>query len=489
MRAALLGIDLGTTAAKVGWFDAADGHALAVERVEYTPLSPQPGWVELDAEVYWQAVVAATRRALAQVGPVEVLGVGLSSQGQTFVPLDARMRPLRPAIVWLDTRAEQQTRWLQENLDLEQFRRRTGADAPNSVASAPKMLWIRQYEPQVWQRTRCLMMLPDWIGWRLTGQRRLDVHNAGSTHLVDREAEDWWDEALALVGVPREWLSPLGWPGEPIGPVSETAAAELGIAPGAIVALGCNDQLNGAVGAGNVRAGIASGTIGTATAIITSYPMPAAGGPQHPVRGLAYELCYAKCTGMLLTWLRDLIAPEHTYQALLAEAAQVPAGCDGLICLPHFSGTATPTFRSDVRGGFVGLTLTHGRGHLVRAVVEAVCFAARDALELTARRARPPAELRVLGGATASDLWMQMLADVVHLPLRVPRCGEAAVLGAAIFAGVAVGRFADIVAGADAFYRPGRAFEPQAESAAYQEAYAAYRDAMERVYPGALGLD
>ncbi len=486
-----MGIDLGTTAVKVGLFDASSGETLAVERSEYTPASPRPGWVELDANVYWQATVGATRRAVAVAGEVQVIGVGLSSQGQTFVPLGAGYEPLRPAIVWLDTRAEDQAQWLRERVDAGEFRRRTGADEPNAVASASKMVWIRENEPEVWEQTRYMVMLPDWIGLLLTGERRLDVHNAGSTHLLDRATEAWWDEGLALAGIPREWLSPLGWPAEPVGWVSAEAAAELGIAAGAVVALGSNDQLNGAVGVGNVRPGIASGTVGTAMAIITTYEMPADGdAPPHPVRGLAYELFYAKCTGMILTWLRDLLAPGESYGELLAGAAGVPVGSEGLVCLPHFSGTGTPTFRSDVRGGFVGLTLRHGREHFVRAVAEAVCFAARDALLLTEREATAPAELRMLGGATASAMWMQMMADTVRLPLRVPKCGEAPVLGAAIFAGVAAGRFGSISEGSEAFYQPDQTFEPnEARAAEYDTGYAAYRDAMQRLYPGALGLE
>ena len=490
-RPALMGIDLGTTAVKVGLFDPDRGEALAVTRSEYTPASPHPGWVELTARTYWDGTVAATREALAQAGDAQVIGVGLSSQGQTFVPLGEGHEPLRPAIVWLDTRAEAQAQWLRENLDLDEFRRRTGAGEPNAVASASKMLWIREHEPEVWARTRYLVMLPDWIGLLLTGQRRLDVHNAGSTHLVDRAAEDWWDAGLAAVGIPREWMSPLGWAGEVIGEVTGEAAGELGIAAGVPVALGSNDQLCGAVGVGNVTPGIASGTVGTATAIITTHEMPADGdAPAHPVRGLAYQLFYAKCAGMLLTWLRDMLAPGESYEALLAEAAEVPPGADGLTCLPHFSGTATPNFRSDVRGGFVGLTLGHGRAHLVRAVTEAVCFAARDALTLAEQVASRPDELRMLGGATQSDPWMQMVADTVRLPLHVPVCGEAPALGAAIFAGLASGRFDSMTAGADRFYRSDRTFEPREDQAAlYDDAYAAYCDAMERVYPGALGLD
>ncbi len=493
---ALMGIDLGTTAVKVGLFDAATGATSAITRTEYKPLSPAPGWLELEAETYWEATAAATREALAEAGHAEVIGIGLSSQGQTFVPLDEGYRPLRPALVWLDTRAQQQAEYLQSVFPQDDSPLSSGLPSPNAIASAPKMLWMRQNEPEVWERTRYLMMLPDYLGLRLTGERRLDVNNAASTALVHPTTGDWWPEALAAVGVPREWLSPIGHPGELIGRVLAQAAGELGVPEGIPVALGSNDQLNGAVGVGNIRPGIASGTVGTAMAIVSTVDRPASVRPKglgigpHPAPGLFYLLSFAKTSGMVLTWLRDLMASAAGYEELLAEAAEVAPGSDGLICLPHFSGTATPTFRSDVRGGFVGLTLGHGRAHLVRAIAEAVCFTARDALSLNAQAGQAPMELRMLGGATRSDFWMQMMADVVRLPLQVPVCGEAPVLGAAIFAGVAAGRFASIEEGSEAFYRPDRVFLPREDLASrYDEAYTAYLDAMERLYPGALRME
>ncbi len=492
-RVALMGLDLGTTAVKVGLFDADSGEALGVARSEYTPVSPRPGWLELEACEYRRAAVEATRAAHAQAGAPRVVGIGLSSQGQTFMPLDGSHRPLRPAIVWLDTRAEEQARRLSARFDPDELRRRRGVPAFNAIDSAPKMLWLREHEPEMWAATRHLVMLPDYLGLMMTGALRLDLCNAGSTGLVDRTVDDWWQAGLDAVGVQREWLSPLGWPGERIGGLTVAAARELGLEAGTPVALGSNDQLNGAVGAGNVEPGLASGTAGTAMAIIATLahipePMPdGMNWGKHPVPGLWYLLNYAKTSGVVLTWLRDLLGAGD-YDALLAEAEQVPAGSDGLVCLPHFSGTATPTFRSDVRGGFVGLTLGHGRGHLVRAVVEAVCFCARDALALTASIAQSATELRMLGGAAQSDWWMQVMADTVRLPVAIPACAEAAVLGGAIFGGVAAGRLESIEAGARRFYRTAKRLEPRAEMAeVYDAAYAAYRDAMERVYPGALG--
>ena len=493
-REALMGVDLGTTAVKVGLFDATTGEVAALARHEYKTASPAPGWVELDVETYWEATVAATRTAMHEAGQPMVLGIGLSSQGQTFVPLDEQRRPLRPAIVWLDTRAEEQVAHLRSMLDPDDYQRRTWHPFPSAIDSACKMLWIRQNEPQVWRSTRYLLLLPDYLGLRLTGERRLDVNNAGSTALVDQNTGDWWPEALAAVGIPAVWMSPIGRPADLIGTLGVEAAEELGLPRGIPVALGSNDQLNGAVGVANVSAGVASGTVGTAMAITSTVdeigpevPVGLLRG-RHPVPGLFYLLSYAKTSGVLLTWLRDLMAPGAAFEQLLSDAQHVPPGSEGLLCLPHFSGTATPTFSSDVRGGFVGLTLGHGRAHLVRAIAEAVCFVARDALSLTARAGQAPAELRMLGGATRSEFWMQLLADVVGLPLQIPACGEAAVLGAAVFAGVAAEHFSSIEEGSRAFYRPSQTFLPRDDVASqYDDVYAAYREAMERLYPGALG--
>ncbi|MFP3904665.1 MAG: xylulokinase [Armatimonadota bacterium] len=492
----LMGVDLGTTGVKVGLFDPDSHCEVSIGRCEYSTSSPHPDWVELEAKEYWRATCEATREAMKQAGNPAVVGVGLSSQGQTFVPLDEDSRPLRPAIVWLDTRAQAETDDLTEQFDLDEYAARTGHSRPTVVDSAPKILWIKRHEPQVWAQTRYIMMLPDYLGLRMTGERLLDINNARSTGLVDETEADWWEPGLQTIGIAREWLSPLGRACETIGTVTESAAEALGINEGCVVALGSNDQLNGAVGVANIEAGIASATVGTAMAIITTAdeigpdaPEGLLGGP-HPVPGKYYFLSYAKTSGVILKWLRDLMSDAGDYTELLEQAANVPAGSDGLVCLPHFSGTATPTFRSDVRGAFVGLTLAHKQAHLARAVVEAVCYGARDALEMMARTGDRPEVVRTLGGATQSDFWMQVLSDVTGLRLEVPECTEAAVLGGAIFAGVCAGEFETIVEGANAFYAPSRVFKPDRPAqAAYDDHYAAYRDAMHRLYPGALGED
>ena len=490
--AALLGIDLGTTAVKVGLFDVEAGECLVVAWREYEATAPQPGWAELPAETYWRATVEAVREACAKARQPEVLGLGLSSQGQTFVLLDEAQKPLRPAVVWLDTRAEAEAERLRQALDPVEYRINMGGVRLSVVDSASKLLWLREHEPEVWAKTRYVLLLPDYLGLLLTGERRLDVSGAASTGMVQSREMKWWPAALEAVGVREEWLSELGRAGERLGLLRPEAAAELGLPAGLPVALGAMDQLAGAVGVANLRPGIVSGTVGTALALVATVAevddpgkLGLLSGP-HPAPGLWFLLSYAKTCAIVLTWLRSLSAPGADYAGLLAEAATVPAGAEGLVCLPHFSGTGTPAFRSDVRGALLGLKLGHTRGHLIRAVAEAAGWGARDALELMAQAGARPAEVRMLGGATRSDWWMQTLADILELPLVVPACGEAPVLGAALFAGVATGAFANLEEAAGRFYRVEREYEPRPEAAEYAAPYGAYRAAMERLYPGAL---
>lgn len=493
-RPALLGLDLGTTAVKAGLFEVESGQAVGLAWREYRANSPHPGWAELPAETYWRAAVEAVREAQATAGRPPVLGLGLCSQGQTFLLLDAERRPLRPAVIWLDTRGQKQTERLNELLQGPDGHRHPGGVTLNVVNSAPKLLWLRENEPRVWAATRYVTLLPDYFVLRLTGERRLDVSNAASTGMLDGQHGRWWPEALEAVGTPREWLSDLGRPGDLAGYLQAAPAQELGLPVGLPVALGCNDQLSGAVGVANLQPGIASGTVGTALALIGTVVEPGEAGRlgllsgPHAVPGLWFLLSYAKTCGIVLTWLRDLSAPGAAYEELLTEAAQVPPGADGLVCLPHFSGTATPAFRAEVRGAFLGLKLSHQRGHLVRAVAEAAGFGACDALELMSRAGTRPRELRMLGGATRSAWWMQLLADMLGLPLRVPACGEAPVLGAALFGGMSAGTFASLQEAAARFYRVQDEYGPcSKETTRYADHYLAYRSVMERLYPGALG--
>jgi len=490
---ALMGIDLGTTAVKVGLFSAEDGRMLALSTREYALETPRAGWAELDPEIYWQCVRNGIEEVKHRASDRRIASVGLSSQGQTFILLDEDCRPLRPAIVWLDTRGTDEAARLLDRLGPDAFRRHTGVPFPRPIASASKIMWLAKHEPKVWARTRRIAMLPEFIGYRLTGNFVCDPANMNSTGL--RSAAGWWGDALRVAGIPREFFGKVKPSGEPIGTVAAAAAKELGIEPGVPVGAGSNDQLTGAIGVAGVRPGILSGAIGTAMAIIATLPgdvesaRPDVPVSNHAVAGLKYALTFSVTTGILLKWYRDHFAPEKTYDELVDAASAVEPGADGLTLLPHFSGTAVPTFDPTVRGALLGLTLAHGESHIVRAILEAVGFTVRDAHELM-RASFPLAwrAFRVLGGATRSPFWMQLIADIARVPIEKPACGEAAVFGGALLGGVAAGILPDTVDAAERFYRCERVYDPGPDSKQYEKPYSRYREAMEKRYPGALGL-
>jgi xylulokinase len=487
-----MGIDLGTTAVKVGLFAVADGRPVAVSTREYALDTPHPGWAELDPDVYWTALVAGARDAIGRASAGDrVVSIGLSSQGQTFVMLDAHQRPLRKAIAWVDTRAEAELREFMAAVGDDDFYARTGSPFPNGIDSAPKLLWVRRHEPETFARAAYVLVLPAYIALRLTGRPVTDPGNAASTSWYDVREARWWSRAIEFLGVRAEQLGQVAPGGTLMGGLELAAADELGLPAGVPVGAGANDQTCAAVALGNRGPGTLSATIGTAMAIVgTAAPEapPPTGGVlvgQHPLGGGRLLLAYAKTAAIVLTWFRDKMAVGCSYEDLLREAETAPAGCDGLLCLPHLAGTGTPSFRESVRGGFVGLGLGHERRHFVRAIVEGVCHGARDALALVRRFGAEADCLIASGGAVRSPFWTQALADSVGMPVIVPECAEAACRGAALLGLLAAGMdsardWPGDTGGEPCVYTP-----DSTRSAAYDEAYCRYCVAMDALYPGA----
>jgi xylulokinase len=419
-----------------------------------------------------------------------VRAIGLSSQGQTFVPLDAAGRPLRNAIVWLDTRATEQCRRIAAHFDAQDAYPRTGTPRFTDISSAPKILWLREHEPEVFARTAHYLMLPDYVIWRLTGEMIGDPQDLASTGMLDRQQGHWWPEMLEFVGVREEQLPAVGYCGQAVGTVLPQAARLLGISEDAIVVVGANDQTAALLGAGNVRPGIITASIGTALAVMASTKQGAYEatrgvnvGP-HAVPGLYALLSFTQTAAMALTWFRDaLVTDGSDYGQLHDEAASVEPGCEGLLMLPHLTGTASPDFNPDARGAFVGLSLSHGRRHMVRAILEAAAYCLREHIERLAGLGAGSERVRAIGGGSRSDVWLQIMADVTGLPIERPVCREAASLGAAIMAAVGAGYFDSLVAAADRFYETERAFAPDAShSDTYDRMYERFRRTYEVLY-------
>ncbi len=487
----ILTFDLGTTAVKVALFDTA-GRLLAFSSQGYELLTARPGFVEQAIETYWEACLAGTRECLKDYDGGAVQAIGLSSQGQTFVPLGVNGHPLRNAIVWLDTRGTQQRQQIVAHFDQQEYFARVGTPRVLDISSAPKMLWLRQHDPEVFGETAYYLMLPDYIIWRLTGEMIGDPQDLGSTGMLDRQQGKWWPEMLEFVGVTEEQLPAVGYCGQPAGKVTAEAAKLLGISEEAVVVVGANDQTAAMLGAGNVGPGIITANIGTALAVMAtsehSVHDPGCGVNvgRHAIPNLFTLLSFTQTAAMALTWFRDALVTDGSgYPQLHDEAASVPPGCDGLLMLPHLTGTASPDFNPYARGAFVGLSLAHRRAHLVRAILEAVAYCLREHIERLSQLAAGAECVRALGGGSRSDLWLQIMADVTGLPLERPVQREAASLGAAIMAAVGVGYYHSLQAAADEFYQTERTFRPNAEnSAVYDEMYQRFRRTYELLYGG-----
>ena len=487
----LLGLDVGTTSVKAGLFDARRGHLASAGR-EYRLSHPAPDRAEIDAETWWAAAVAAVREVLATPGvdASAVVALAVSSQGESVVAVDAAGRPLGPALVWLDNRASDEARELSERFAADLVYERTGVPDINPTWTAPKLLWWRRHEPDLFGAAARFLLAQDALLHRLTGRF---VTNGGlwcTTLLLDIREGGWWPEMLEVVGVAPERLPELVPTGSVVGPLTPAAAAALGLPVGIPVVAAGMDQGAGAVGVGNVAPGMVSESTGGALTLQATVRRPGADpSGQTPVYVHSVSGAWLYCPvcptgGMALTWFRDQLGDGGDYDALTALAAAVPPGCDGLTMLPHLAGAFSPEYVATARGVFAGFTLAHTRGHFARAVLEAVAFMLRRNLELLAGAGAPAAEVHTHGGGARSELWNQVKADACGVPVVTLEGEDAAVRGDAMLAGVAVEAFPDLAGAAGALVATRHRYEPDpATRAAYDDAYDRYVRLFEALRP------
>ena len=471
-----VGVDMGTTVVKAGLFDA-QGRQLALATREFHLETPAAGFAEFDADSYIECAFDAVREVIASpdADAHAVRAIGLSSQAQTFVLLGRDDRPLRPAVSWLDVRAEAEAK------ELSRISLRAGGEAVNAIDSGPKILWLLRHEPAAVKQARRMFVIPDYFIFKLTGRAVTDPATAFSTAFYDWRRGRRLEAIISACALRLDALPEVLLPGEAAGKLSARASRRLGLARDVVVAVGTNDQYAGALGAGNVIPGCASLTLGTALAIVITsehagrLPRGVEVSP-HPARGLFAVLAYAKTAGIVVRWFRDNFAPSLSYDGLFREAAGVPIGADGLCCIPHFSGMASPTFDPSARGAFAGLTLAHGRAHVARAIIESLSFCVRENLDLLRPAVGGVKELRAIGGGAKSDFWLQMVADVAGVTVERPVTREAACLGAAELAMTATGRFNSVAEAARSLYRAERRFEPDVSvKSAYDSTFERYR--------------
>jgi xylulokinase len=473
---ALVGLDVGTTGVKALAISP-EGEVLARIEREYPLAMPQPGWAEQDPEDWRRAA----EEALDELGAGEVAGIGLTGQMHGLVALDADERVLRPAILWNDQRTGAECREIEERVGLARLIELTGNRALPGF-TAPKLLWLRRHEPEVFERVAHVLLPKDYVRLALTGERATDVADASGTLLFDVAGRRWSGDVLAALDLPPEWLPP----------ALESPARSAETPAGVPVAAGAGDQQAGALGVGAVRPGPVSVVLGTSGVVFATLPELAV----EP-EGRAHVFCHAvpgtwEAMGVMLSaagalrWARDVLAPDLPFDRLVAQAEGWEPGAEGLLFLPYLAGERTPHADPDARAAFAGLSLRHDRGALVRAVLEGVAYGLRDSLEILRSLGCRLDVGRVSGGGARSDLWLRIVASVLGLPLERTVAEEGAAFGAALLGGVAGGVFADVGEAVDACVRVRETVEPDPEwERAYAEGYARYR----ALYPALKTLE
>ena len=447
----LLGIDASTTATKALLIDE-QGAVVAVAADEYSFETPQPLWSEQDPALWWNGAQQSIRTVLAEAGvrAEEVAAVGLTGQMHGLVLLDGEGEVLRPSILWNDQRTGAQCDEIRARVGKAELIRLTGNDALTGF-TAPKILWVRENEPEVYARVRHILLPKDYLRYKLSGEMGTDKAGAAGTLLLGLTSRDWSPEMLDALDIPLEYLPPTYEGPQVTSRVSAAAAAATGLKEGTPIVGGGGDQAAGAVGVGAVAEGIVSLVLGTSGVVFASV-----NEPFYEPEGLLHAFCHAApgrwhLMGVMLSaagslrWYRDTLAPGVSYDELLAPAVDVPAGSDGLLYLPYLTGERTPYPDPLARGAFVGLTVRHTAAHLTRAVLEGVAFGLRDSFELMKGVGLSGIrQVRVSGGGARSPLWRQILADVLDSELVTVNTTEGAAYGAALLAGVGVGVWSDV---------------------------------------------
>lgn len=478
----LIGIDSSTTATKALLIDTS-GEVVSVASAEYGFETPHPLWSEQDPALWWKGTVTSIRTLLEQTGidPTAVQGIGLTGQMHGLVLLDDAGNVLRPSILWNDQRTAAQCDEIRRRVGKTALIEQTGNDALTGF-TAPKILWVREHEPEVYAQVQHVLLPKDYVRYQLTGEFGMDVADGAGTLLIDLKSRQWSTAVLDALEIPHTWMPQLYEGPEITGHLTAAAAEATGLAVGTPVMAGGGDQAAQAVGVGAVKEGIIALTLGTSGVVFGSVNQPFV----EP-NGRLHAFCHSvpnrwHLMGVMLSaagslrWYRDTVAPGVDYDALLAPAVEIPAASEGLLFLPYLTGERTPHPDPMARGAFIGLTVRHGLAHMTRAVLEGVAFGLRDSFELMKGIGLGEiTQVRVSGGGARSPLWRQILADVMDSELVTVNTTEGAAYGAALLAGVGAGVWSTVDAACDSAIQLTGSTKPNSEIVPhYDEAYAQY---------------
>jgi xylulokinase len=482
----LLGLDIGTSGAKALLCDDRGG-VLATATAEYPLHSPFPLWSEQDPADWWRGARQALREVVEATGvdARQIAGLGLTGQMHGAVFLDAQGAVIRPALLWNDQRTAAECAEITKRVGAARLIEIAGNPALTGF-QAPKILWLRNHEPESYARLAQVLLPKDYIRLLLTGTRAADAADAAGTLLLDLRARDWSDEILRALDIPRDWLPQVYEGPEVTGALLPDVAKELGLPAGLPVIAGGGDNAAAAIGTGIVRAGVVSSSIGT-SGVIFAHADQIALDPQgrlhtfcHSVPGQYHLMAVTLAAGGSFQWLRNTLrqvgAPSLSYDEMTALASGVAPGAEGLLFLPYLTGERTPHLDPLARGAFVGLTTRHSAAHMIRAVMEGVVFSLRDGLTIMCELGLPLGEVRATGGGGRSPLWRQMQADIYGAPVATLAAEEGPAYGAALLAGVGAGLFADVHMAVDRCVKVSGTTQPDAAAQArYEQVYSIYR--------------
>ncbi len=479
-----LGIDTSTTSSKALLMDA-QGNVIATASSPHTLQTPRPLWSEQDPQEWWGAVAESIHAVLKESGISggDIGAIGLTGQMHGLVLLDEAGKVLRPAILWNDQRTQAQCDEIHRRIGRERFIQITGNVALTGF-TAPKILWVRENEPQVYSAARHVLLPKDFIRYKLTAEYAMDKADGAGTVLFDLKARHWSAEVLEALQIDPAWMPPTFEGPEITGYVTAEAAAATGLKAGTPVMAGGGDQSAQAVGVGAVEPGIVGLTVGTSGVVFATTPS-ALIEPEgrlhafcHAVPGMWHFMGVMLSAAGSLQWYRDTLAPGRSFDEILKEAEGIPAGSDGLQFLPYLSGERTPHPDPLARGAFIGLTLRHTQAHMTRAVLEGVAFGLKDSFTLIQNAGLQGIQrVYASGGGTKGALWRQILASVLDVELATVNTTEGAAYGAAILAAVGAGAWLDVRSACKQCVRlSGETHPDPHEAEAYRSAYAVYRD-------------
>ncbi len=476
----VLGLDISTTSAKALLVDS-EGRVVAQHSTPQPISHPYPLWSEQNPEDWWDGIVTSIRALLTEYDPEQIVGIGLTGQMHGLVCLDEQGEVLRPAILWNDQRTQAECDWITEQVGAQRLIELTGNRALTGF-TAPKIIWLRRHEPEVYAKIAHILLPKDYIRFKLTGEYDTDLAGAAGTLLLDVKKRQWSQEVLSALDIPLTWMPKVHEGTEITGMVQEAAAAKTGLLAGTPIVGGAGDQAAGAVGVGAIEHGTISlvlGTSGVVFAPLKEYAFESEGRLHafcHALPNTYHFMGVMLSAAGSLQWYHDALAPDTSFDSLLHEAVEISVGADGLFFLPYLTGERTPHPDPLARGAFIGLTARHQRGHITRAVLEGIAFGLKDCFDLlTANMTEPIREVRVSGGGARSELWLQILANVLNMPLTPVQAIEGAAYGAALLAGIGVGLWPDhhTITSFIAIEEP---IKPDASSSKYQQLHHIYTE-------------